>query len=320
MHPLRDGPSAEVGVIALSSKWENRAVPFNFSRRIAMALSAKSTNPRTIESSVSRLMNEARGQGEKPGGESSAVDPAAQRADHTALHHRLALLRTAIGEPEPPSFASAATAHMPTPAVKPLRTSHRSATALMVSVVLMAGLIWWVTSNGPLVTHGTVPSDAIRAPKPTHLAENPTPVAAAAAGTAPPTSKTMPAPAPVDEQGVRDMINTWRLDWSRRDVAAYLSHYSQSFVPAGGQTRAEWESARQRNITSRPAIRVEVEDLRVEPLDDKHVRLSFLQNYLSGSYQERAQPKTMLLVREDMGWQIAGEWQGTPPLSLAKKP
>lgn len=285
-----------------------------------MALSAKSTNPRTIESSVSRLMNEARGQAEKPGGQTSAADPAAQRTDHTALHHRLALLRSAIGEPEPPSYAPAATAQMPTPAVRPLRTIHRSATALMVSVVLMAGLIGWVTSNGPLIAHGPVPENDIPASRPTQLAENPTPVAAAAAGTAPPASNAMPAPAPADEKGVRDMINTWRLDWSRRDVAAYLSHYSQSFVPVGGQTRAEWESARQRNISSRPAIRVEVDDLRVEPLDDKHVRLSFLQNYISGSYQERAQPKTMLLVREDMGWKIAGEWQGTPPQSLAKKP
>lgn len=137
---------------------------------------------------------------------------------------------------------------------------------------------------------------------------------------APVLAATKPAQAALDEQQIRDTLETWRLDWSRRDVGAYLKHYSPSFVPADGQSRAEWEASRRKNISSRPAIRVEVNDLRIEPLDQDQIRLSFLQNYISGTYQETAQPKTLRLVRAGTDWLIVGEWQGPEPVSAAKSP
>jgi hypothetical protein len=58
--------------------------------------------------------------------------------------------------------------------------------------------------------------------------------------------------------------------------------------------------------------------LRIERLTDDQVKVVFLQDYSSGSYREVAQPKTLLLVRSGSQWQIAGEWQGTTDVPVAR--
>ena len=68
-----------------------------------------------------------------------------------------------------------------------------------------------------------------------------------------------PAAAPSDDEAIRDTLERWRLDWSRRDVLAYLAHYSTRFKPAGGIGRTDWEAQRRQALLNRPAIRVEVQ-------------------------------------------------------------
>lgn len=184
------------------------------------------------------------------------------------------------------------------------------------SALLIVGALWWTFGTG--TRPAAVPHVADTAP----ATQAPAVAIPATARTAPVgevSAATLVHPV-LDEQQIRDALENWRLDWSRRDVDAYLKHYSPSFMPANDQTRAEWETTRRKSISSRPAIRVEVNDLRIEPLDAQQVRLSFLQNYISGTYQETAQPKTMRLVLGNSGWQIVGEWQGPEPKSPSKNP
>jgi hypothetical protein len=129
-----------------------------------------------------------------------------------------------------------------------------------------------------------------------------------------------PVAAPSEDNAIRDTVERWRLDWSRRDVPAYLAHYSDRFEPAEGIARAEWEAKRRQAILQRPAIRVEVADLSIDYPDEQEARVRFRQTYLSGRYQENAQPKTLRLLREDGGWRIAGEWQGAGPVETPRKP
>lgn len=128
-----------------------------------------------------------------------------------------------------------------------------------------------------------------------------------------------PAAAPSDDEAIRDTVERWRLDWSRRDVPAYLDHYSPRFKPAGGNSRADWEAQRRQALLNRPAIRVEVQGLRIERPNAQEARVHFQQTYLSGRYQETDQPKTLHLLREDGRWRIAGEWQGDGPTEVARK-
>jgi adhesin transport system outer membrane protein len=188
---------------------------------------------------------------------------------------------------------------------------------LGATAVLIAGALWWTVGTGTTPQAPPNVRSVATAPQTAPVvASQPVPVATAPVATAPPP----PAQPLLDEQQVRDTLETWRLDWSRRDVDAYLKHYSPAFVPANGQSRAEWEALRRKNITSRPAIRVEVNGLRIEALDPDQFRLQFLQNYISGTYLETAQPKTLRMARSGKDWLIVGEWQGKEPASAARKP
>lgn len=241
---------------------------------------------------------------------SASADPPAP--EHAALHRRLAQLHSAMGNestaPAAPSPRAAATSP---PARVPMAGILRL--TVITATFLAAGAMLWYW-NEQAAHQNVVPSP------PKALAAAPTPQATptssakapAAEQPAPPTA-TGPTLSATNEKQIRDMLETWRLDWSRRDVDAYLGHYSPEFVPAGNQSRTAWAQVRRKNIVSRPAIRIEVHELQIEPLTDKEVRLTFLQDYLSGTYQETAQPKTLQLARSESGWKIVAEWQGQGP-------
>ena len=109
---------------------------------------------------------------------------------------------------------------------------------------------------------------------------------------------------------VRDLIEGWRQAWEQRDIEAYLGYYSQRFVPTNGQTYSSWTKARQQNLLGRSSIKVGIKDIRVVGVDVDRIKVNFLQDYASGKYKERAQPKTLMFERADNKWLISGEWQG----------
>lgn len=89
-----------------------------------------------------------------------------------------------------------------------------------------------------------------------------------------------------------------------------MTHYSQGFAPANGQTRDHWAKGRHRNFEGKSSIQVTIGDLRLERLSDDRIKAFFLQDYTSGNYRENAKPKTLLLERAGQEWKIAGEWEG----------
>jgi cytoskeletal protein RodZ len=114
----------------------------------------------------------------------------------------------------------------------------------------------------------------------------------------------------MDEQ-VKAAVEAWRQAWSARDVPTYLEAYGKAFTPPNGATRKDWVASRYRNVGGRKAIDVQIKDLQVLSLEDGRARVSFLQDYASGSYKETKQPKTLVLVLEaDARWRIVDEWQG----------
>jgi hypothetical protein len=81
-------------------------------------------------------------------------------------------------------------------------------------------------------------------------------------------------------------------------------------VPSDGSTREAWLRGRYRNVGGRDAIDVTVRDLNIESVDASRARVSFVQDYVSGSLREMNRPKTLDLARADDGrWRIIAEWQ-----------
>lgn len=219
-----------------------------------------------------------------------------QQAIDAALARRLAQLRTAMGEDEVQPAARPVMIGLPQAVPQ---AQHRGPATLVVACLLSAlagaGAMWLAIGRdlpppAPQLAAATVQPALPVAP--------------------PATPEVAPAPVNGDEEQARELLESWRQAWSSRNADAYLECYSPDFVPAGGQGRAEWAAARRKNLGSRPQISVEVSDLRIERIDADRMELRFLQDYAAGSYHEKAQPKSLLLVRQDKGWRIAAERQG----------
>lgn len=109
---------------------------------------------------------------------------------------------------------------------------------------------------------------------------------------------------------VMDLLEGWRQAWERRDVEAYLMYYSPHFLPANGKTHDAWRAGRFSNFASRPSIRVGVKNVQTVQIGSDQFKVFFLQDYKAGNYEERGQPKTLLIQLRGNKLQIAGEWQG----------
>ncbi|WP_265946482.1 hypothetical protein [Dechloromonas sp. A34] len=213
---------------------------------------------------------------------------------------------------EPP--AAQATSVSPSAAPRTTPAATLLATAL-VSALAGAGAMWLAIGGQP--ENEPTRTQIINA-APVPVAPPVAPQAPVAEAAAPATSE----PAPMvnsDEDQARKLLESWRHAWSSRDGDAYLSFYSPNFTPADGQKRADWAAARRKNLASRPSIKIEVREINVERIDERQLRLAFLQDYAAGSYRETAQPKILRLVRQEGKWLIAEEWQGMAPAVAPSK-
>ena len=165
------------------------------------------------------------------------------------------------------------------------------------------------------------PVKLVEAPKPP-----PAPVAAAPAAAAP--VATPPAAAPVNaapaaapakpaaEKPAADAnadiaraIDLWAAAWSRKDTKAYLAAYARDFKTPGGESRAAWESERQKRIGKPGAIQVSIENLRVS-VDGDTATAKFRQHYKSATLKTSSN-KVLLLGKRDGKWQIVQERVGS---------
>ena len=115
-------------------------------------------------------------------------------------------------------------------------------------------------------------------------------------------------PVPKPEQEARTLLEQWRLAWANRDADGYLGFYDPAFAPKG-QSRSQWASARRAKLAGQSEISIDIRDIQVTHVNEQQMRVSFLQDYASGSYREVARAKTLQLQRGPKGWLIIGEQQ-----------
>ena len=229
-----------------------------------------------------------------------------RRGYDIALAKRLEQLRelSSGAHDMPPTAQGPAAASVP-PSKHPccLRTGTLLL-AMLLSILAGAAMTWLSTHVSP---------QPVVAPEPIAPVAPIAPVSAPALPEVVEAPAVAPKPQPGDEDQARELLENWRSAWAGRDVETYLACYGADFAPANGQARDAWEAARRKNIATRSSIVVAMNGLTLERLDAQRMKASFLQDYASGNYRETAQPKTLLLVRSEAGWMIAGEWQGDVP-------
>ena len=106
---------------------------------------------------------------------------------------------------------------------------------------------------------------------------------------------------------VEKAVLAWAKAWEQQNMTAYYAAYSNHFAPQGG-TLAAWKAERKDRIVGKPAITVEVRDLKVS-VHGERATANFRQYYAAGSYKATTR-KTLRLQQEGDKWRITREETG----------
>lgn len=106
---------------------------------------------------------------------------------------------------------------------------------------------------------------------------------------------------------VEKAVAAWAKAWENQDMNAYYAAYSSQFDPQGSSL-TEWKTERKARIVGKPAITVEVRNLKVAIQGDR-ADASFRQHYASGGYKASTR-KTLRMQREGEKWRIIREETG----------
>jgi len=116
------------------------------------------------------------------------------------------------------------------------------------------------------------------------------------------------APLKLLESQVLAAVEAWRVAWSARSLPDYFAAYAKGFeVPDRFKSRQEWQSYKQRVISSKSYIEIEISDIHVElEQGEKLAHVNFFQKFRSNSYN--GDGSKVLTMRLDNGaWKILRE-------------
>ena len=106
---------------------------------------------------------------------------------------------------------------------------------------------------------------------------------------------------------VEKAVYAWAKAWEQQNMAGYYAAYSNHFDPQGS-TLAAWKAERKDRIVGKPAITVEVRDLKVS-VHGERATANFRQFYAAGGYKATTR-KTLRLQQEGEKWRITKEETG----------
>jgi hypothetical protein len=136
------------------------------------------------------------------------------------------------------------------------------------------------------------------APPPAVVASGPTPAAIS-----------LPIEAKAKTADIKDierLVQGWSRAWSTKDVAGYLGYYSPDYFPGDVASRPDWEQQRQDRLTRPKSIKVQVDQLKVEVIDEQTASAVFLQRYRSDRISDTVR-KQLRMKLQNGHWMIIEE-------------
>ncbi len=109
-----------------------------------------------------------------------------------------------------------------------------------------------------------------------------------------------------DFDAIDPFLQAWTEDWERKDLEAYLAHYSSDFQPPEGLNRAAWRDQRRNSLLKPAFIDVKLNNIQKKSTGASSAQLTFNQTYRSNLYSDRV-VKTLVLRWEDERWKIVKE-------------
>lgn len=114
------------------------------------------------------------------------------------------------------------------------------------------------------------------------------------------------AAAGTSREAVIAALNAWAQAWRSSDEQAYFAAYADSFRPAGGQTREEWEKRHRLLLGVSGKADLQIESVAVKIVSEDRAQASFRQFYRTGTYRD-AVVKQLKFVRVSNRWMIEEE-------------
>lgn len=109
-----------------------------------------------------------------------------------------------------------------------------------------------------------------------------------------------------DIKDIERLVQGWSRAWSTKDVAGYLGYYSPDYFPGDVASRPEWEQQRQDRLTRPKSIKVQVDQLKVEVIDEQTASAVFLQRYRSDRISDTVR-KQLRMKLQNGHWMIIEE-------------
>jgi murein L,D-transpeptidase YafK len=110
---------------------------------------------------------------------------------------------------------------------------------------------------------------------------------------------------PYSLQEVEDFIYSWKDSWEKEDLSRYISCYDKNFQ-SRGMDLAAWEKHRKALNKKYRSLKIEISELKIEPISDNSAKAAFMQNYMADNYKDIGS-KELLLVKEGKDWKIIKE-------------
>lgn len=126
-------------------------------------------------------------------------------------------------------------------------------------------------------------------------------VVTAAVAAAAPSAETTPV------QAVGEAMKAWVMAWSSKNLGAYLDAYAEGFTAPEGLPKKEWVAKRKATIERAKDIRIDINEVKVTPKDERHVATTFRQSYTSANYKDVVLKTQDWEKGTDGKWRIVGE-------------
>lgn len=109
-----------------------------------------------------------------------------------------------------------------------------------------------------------------------------------------------------EEQAISDAVSNWAQAWSSKDLDKYFASYSESFIPAKGQSRKDWDKTRRERINRPSSINVDISNPTITMDGAENAKVSFKQTYKADGKPIRTD-KTLILKKTNGSWLIEQE-------------
>lgn len=123
----------------------------------------------------------------------------------------------------------------------------------------------------------------------------------------PPKPVTAPTPVISADEAIAKRVRDWATAWENKDFDAYMSFYSENFVPDHRVTRKAWLESRKKRLAKSGIVSIALQNIKIK-VEGNKASAEFTQIYSSPDYSDKVVKELQLVMEQDnKRWMIVRE-------------